>query len=342
MAFQPPPKHSLRARRGGFQQTSLALVLGVAVTSLLFGVASCSKEEKRAVQREVVLQTATFPGAHPWTSDLTSVAVPTEGEATSPVTPSGGPATPVDVSGTQPELYGGVTGVPALDRDKLVTDLDANPPMAAAWRTAAGTSDVNGYVNGIDAGRVDSRHRSDGSRLPKRHRGTIPIGATGRHSRSDRRHGRSSGTWHIRQSAVRAGARHRARIQRKRVAYVRPNLGGGRATRPGAGQIDATTGRHAGRRASGHPLPARHHRRRNGSRCHDSNGTATTRWLAACGAVADTSASTTHRCFTADGRDAAADAADRCTAHRNATDGQRRRGLRVGPVHSRPGQRQPV
>jgi hypothetical protein len=149
MAFQPPPRHSLRARRGGFQQTLLALVLGVAVTSLLFGLASCSKEEKRAVRREVVLQTATFPGAHPWTSDLTSVTVPTEGEATSPVTPSGGPASPVDVSGTLPELYGGVTGVPALDRDKLVTDLDANPPMAAAWRTAAGASDVNGYVRGL-------------------------------------------------------------------------------------------------------------------------------------------------------------------------------------------------
>jgi hypothetical protein len=102
MAFQPPPRHSLRARRGGFQQTLLALVLGVAVTSLLFGLASCSKEEKRAVRREVVLQTATFPGAHPWTSDLTSVTVPTEGEATSPVTPSGGPASPVDVSGTLP------------------------------------------------------------------------------------------------------------------------------------------------------------------------------------------------------------------------------------------------
>ncbi|MDT5225144.1 MAG: hypothetical protein QOG19_2551, partial [Mycobacterium sp.] len=112
-----------------------------------------------------------------------------------------------------------------------------------------------------------------------------------------------------------------ARIQRQRLAYVRPNLGGGRATRPGAGQNDATTGRHPGRRASGYTLPARHHRRRDGSRCDDSNGTATTRWLTACRAVADTSASTTHRCFTADGRDAATDAADRRTAQRDATDG---------------------
>ena len=103
MALYAAPKHSLRGRPGGRQQTASALVIGLAVASVLVGVASCSKSGKPAVQREVVLQSASSR-AYPWTTDLTTVALPTEGETPGPVAASGGAASPVDVSGTQPEL----------------------------------------------------------------------------------------------------------------------------------------------------------------------------------------------------------------------------------------------
>jgi hypothetical protein len=145
--FEGPGKHSFRAKNSGALQKLLAVVIGLAAAGVLIGLASCSGGDNKTVQREVALESATFPGPHPWTSNLTSVALPTEAATGAP--PAGQAGSPVTVSGEQPELYGGVTGAPAMDRDRLVTELNGDPKMAAAWRGATGAPDVDGYVGGL-------------------------------------------------------------------------------------------------------------------------------------------------------------------------------------------------
>jgi hypothetical protein len=140
--FYAPAKHGLRTQRRDFQQTSLAILLGPTVTSLLFGQASCASGGKR-VQREVALQSATFFGADPWTSDLTSAALLGD-DTTTGVKPSADAiASPIDVTGTQRSLWQG-DGHPLHGPGPVDFGIGWGSETGAAWTSAAGPQTSTG------------------------------------------------------------------------------------------------------------------------------------------------------------------------------------------------------
>ncbi|HEV7467893.1 MAG TPA: DUF6777 domain-containing protein [Candidatus Dormibacteraeota bacterium] len=108
---------------------------------------------------EIVLQSASAAGAHPFTA-----TVVTGQPARPPAATTGGAAAPAQgdgsaraaittTRGSQPGLYGGTRGAATCDAQQLVTGLQQRPALAAAWAEVEGIvpGDIPAFAGGLTA-----------------------------------------------------------------------------------------------------------------------------------------------------------------------------------------------
>jgi hypothetical protein len=125
--------------------------------ALTTGLSGCTtddtKGERQPTQQEVVLQAASSRGQSPWMDSTTATDLPTQLNRVDYAS-TGSADGARTVSGDQVGLYGGSTNEAVCDRDKMVNFLKQHPAEAAAWREAAGVSDIDAYARTLSPVRL--------------------------------------------------------------------------------------------------------------------------------------------------------------------------------------------
>src|SRR6201993_2137708 len=151
----PPPDCGVLAKRFQRDRRTMLLAGGILATLLIVVIGSCSlgsnQPKQTRQQKDVTLLSASSATDHPWTTSAVSASLPADlpSGAVSGARGGGESGGAIDVDGSSPGLYGGVSGVSACDRNAMVSQLDSDPQRAAAWKGASGTSDVGDYVGGM-------------------------------------------------------------------------------------------------------------------------------------------------------------------------------------------------